>query len=76
MFPEVYKPEKDHFSDLYFHAGRWLAQIFTDFISKASNTLYKIIFKINTCTAMFIMTFKCSFQISNWQFWILQVLPN
>ena len=68
MFPEVYKPEKDHFSDLYFHAGRWLAQIFTDFISKASNTPCKIIFKINRCTAMFIMTFKCSFQISNWQF--------
>ena len=22
MFPEVYKPEKDHFSGLYFYAGR------------------------------------------------------
>ena len=55
MFPEVYKLEKDHFSGLYFYPGRWLAQIFTDFISKASNTPCKIIFKINTCTAMYIM---------------------
>ena len=58
MFPEVYKPEKDHFSGLYFYAGRWLAQIFTDFILKATNTLCKIIIKINTRTAMFIMQFS------------------
>ena len=34
-----------------------------------------LIWKV-TCTAMFTMAFKCSFQVSNWQSWILQVLPS